>query len=129
MSKEPIRELTRKERQVMDVVYQSAPVTAAEIMENLPDKTSYSAVRAVLRVLVEKGYLRHRHEGVRYVYVPTVPREKARASALKHVVETFFGGSPGEAMVSLLDESAARLQSEDLDRLEALIQKARKGDR
>ena len=121
------RHLSRRERQIMDVVYQRGQAGAAEVLAALPDPPSYSAVRALLRVLEEKGHLRHRREGPRYVFRPTVPREKARRSALARVVRTFFDGSTPAAAAALLDES--RLSPADLDRLQALIARARQEGR
>ena len=121
------RHLSRRERQIMDVVYQSGRVTAAEVLDALPDPPSYSAVRALLRVLEEKGHLRHRRDGARYVFLPTVPRETARRSALARVVRTFFGGSTEAAVAALIDQSS--LSDADLDRLQDLIDRARQEGR
>jgi predicted transcriptional regulator len=118
--------LSRRERQILDILYANGRATAAEIQAALPDPPSYSATRALLRVLEEKGHVRHAEEGQRYVYSPRVPRQKARASALKHLVETFFGGSPAEAAATLLDASASKLSEEDLARIEQLIQRAKR---
>lgn len=121
------RHLSRRERQIMDVVYQRGRVTAAEVLDALPDPPSYSAVRALLRVLEEKGHLRHRRDGARYVFLPTVPRETARRSALARVVRTFFGGSTQAAVAALIDQSS--LSDTDLDRLRDLIDRARQEGR
>jgi len=121
------RHLSRRERQIMDVVYQRGRVTAAEVLDALPDPPSYSAVRALLRVLEEKGHLRHRRDGARYVFLPTVPRETARRSALARVVQTFFGGSTQAAVAALIDQSS--LSDTDLDRLRDLIDRARQEGR
>lgn len=121
------RHLSRRERQIMDVVYQRGRVTAAEVLDALPDPPSYSAVRALLRVLEEKGHLRHRRDGARYVFLPTVPRETARRSALARVVRTFFGGSTEAAVAALIDQSS--LSDTDLDRLRDLIDRARQEGR
>ena len=121
------RHLSRRERQIMDVVYQHGRVTAAEVLDALPDPPSYSAVRALLRVLEEKGHLRHRRDGARYVFLPTVPRETARRSALARVVRTFFGGSTEAAVAALIDQSS--LSDTDLDRLRDLIDRARQEGR
>lgn len=126
MEKRPHVHLSRRERQIMDVLYQSGRATAAEVRERLPNGPSYSAVRALLRVLEEKGHVRHEQEELRYVYFPTVARERAKRSALKHLVETFFEGSAAQAAAALLDPSTARLSSKELDRLSKLIAKARK---
>ena len=121
------RHLSRRERQIMDVVYQRGQASAAEVLDALPDPPSYSTVRALLRVLDEKGHLRHRREGPRYMFRPTVPRETARRSALARVVRTFFDGSAQAAVATLLDESS--LSPADLDRLQALIDRARQEGR
>ena len=121
------RHLSRRERQIMDVVYQRGRVTAAEVLDALPDPPSYSAVRALLRVLEEKGHLRHRRDGARYVFLPTVPRETARRSALARVVRTFFGGSTEAAVAALIDQSS--LSDTDLDRMRDLIDRARQEGR
>src|SRR3954471_349842 len=102
MAKPVGKGLSRRERQIMDVVYRRGPATAAEVLEGLPDPPSYSAVRAMLRVLEEKGHLRHEEKGPRYVYLPTVPREEARQSALSQLVQTFFDGSTEQAVAALL---------------------------
>ena len=121
--------LSRRERQIMDVIYQRGQATAAEVLEGLPDPPSYSAVRAMLRVLEEKGHLRHEQQGPRYVFLPTVPREQARQSALKQLVQTFFDGSTEQAVAALLDQSARTLSDGELDRLARLIDQARKEGR
>jgi predicted transcriptional regulator len=113
----------------MDVLYRKGRATAAEIMAELPDPPGNSAIRAMLRVLEEKKHIRHEAEDLRYVYMPVVPRDKARKSALKHVVETFFDGSTEQAVATLLNVSAQDLKTEDFDRLSALIEKARKEGR
>ena len=119
----PIRELSRRERQIMDVLYRRSGATVAEVMEEMPDPPSYSAVRATLRVLEEKGQVRHHQEGPRYVYEPVVAREEARDAALSHLVRTFFGGSPERAMVALL-EMSDDLSESDLERLARRIEDA-----
>ncbi len=113
----------------MDVVYRLGQVTAQEVVDNLPDPPSYSAVRGLLRILEEKGHLRHRQDGPRYVYTPTVPREKARESALRQIVRTFFHDSPEEAVAALLDMSAAKLSDHELDRLAEVIERAKREGR
>ncbi len=118
-------QLTRRERQIMDIVYRRGHATAAEVLAELPDPPSYSAVRALLRILEEKGNLRHQQEGPRYVFLPTLARDKARRSALKQMVQTFFDGSAEQAVAALLDMSQPRLSQADLDRLVRLIGKAR----
>lgn len=120
----PHRDLTRRERQIMDIVYRFGRATAAEVQENLPEPPSYSAVRALLRVLEEKGHLEHEQEGPRYVYSPTVPREKARRSALKRVVRTFFDDSAEQAVATLLSMSTSDLTLEERTRLRELIEAA-----
>ena len=129
MAKPSPGNLSRRERQIMDIIYQQGQATAAEVMERLPDPPSYSAVRALLRVLEDKGHLRHEEQGPRYVYLPTLPRDKARSSALKQVVQTFFEGSTEQAVAALLGMSPAALSDEELDRLARLIDQARKEGR
>jgi predicted transcriptional regulator len=121
--------LSRRERQIMDVIYRRGRATAADVMQALPDPPGYSAVRALLRVLEAKGHVKHESRGSRYVFLPTVPREKARRSALKQLVQTFFDGSAEQAMVALLDLSASKLSDDELKRLSALIDQARKEGR
>jgi predicted transcriptional regulator len=121
--------LSRRERQIMDVIYRRGQATAAEVLEDLPDPPGYSAVRAMLRVLEEKGHLRHDQQGPRYVFLPTVPRDKARRSALKQLVQTFFEGSTEQTVAALLDLSASKLSDAELDRLSQLINQARKEGR
>lgn len=122
-------QLSRRERQIMEVIYSRERATAAEVRENLPDPPSYSAVRAMLRILEDKGHLRHISDGPRYVFSPTIPREKARETALKRIVQTFFGGSPENAVAALLDLDEAQLDPEALDRLAGIINDARKDGR
>ncbi len=121
--------LSRRERQIMDAIYRRGQATAAEILEDLPDPPSYSAVRAMLRVLEEKGHLRHDQQGPRYVFLPTVPRERASRSALKQLMRTFFEGSTEQTVAALLDLSASKLSDAELDRLSQLINQARKEGR
>jgi BlaI family transcriptional regulator, penicillinase repressor len=122
--------LGNRERQIMDVLYRLGQATAAEVMEALPDPPSYSAVRATLRILEDKGQVRHEEEGPRYVFRPAVARDRAKRTAVRHLVATFFGGSPEAAMATLLDESASKLSNTDYERLKKLIDQARtKGDR
>jgi len=118
--------LSRRERQIMDILFRRGRATAAEVMEELQGNPSYSTVRTQLRVLEEKGHVRHEEEGLRYVYVAAVPRHAARKSALKHLVETFFDGSAEKTVAALLGGEGARLTEEELDRIAGLIAKARK---
>jgi predicted transcriptional regulator len=113
----------------MDIIYGQGQATAAEVMERLPDPPGYSAVRAMLRLLEEKGYLKHEQDGMRYIYLPTLSREKARQSALKQLVQTFFDGSTEEAVAAILDMSRSKLSDSELARLSDLIEKARKEGR
>jgi BlaI family transcriptional regulator, penicillinase repressor len=126
MPKPEHRNLSRRERQIMDILYQRGRATASEIHQALPEAPTYSAVRAKLRVLEEKGHVRHERELLRYVYIPTLARETARRSALRHMIATFFDGSVEQAMAAMLDLSAARLSEEDLDRIAALIDEAKR---
>jgi predicted transcriptional regulator len=118
--------LSRRERQILDILYTRGRASAAEIQAALPDPPSYSAARALLRVLEDKGHVKHEEDGPRYMYLPRVPRDRARRSALKHLVETFFAGSQADAAAALLDPSASKLSPEDLDRMESLIARAKK---
>jgi predicted transcriptional regulator len=118
--------LTRRERQIIDVLYRLARATAAEIQAELPDAPSYSTIRTQLRVLEEKGHVRHVEEGLRYVYLPTVTRRAARRSALRHLVDTFYDGSGANVVAALLGGEADRLSEDELQRIEALIRAARK---
>jgi len=121
-----MKTLSRRERQILDVLYHRGKATAAEILAGLPDPPSYSAIRALLRILEEKGHVKHQQDGVRYVFLPVVSRKKASVEALRHLLETFFDGSAANAAEALVDGSAARLAPEELDRLEQLIAQARK---
>jgi BlaI family transcriptional regulator, penicillinase repressor len=118
--------LTRRERQIMDVLYRRGRATAAEVMEDLTGEPNYSTVRTQLRVLEDKGHVRHEEEGVRYIYAPAVPRHAARKSALKHLVETFFDGSVEQVVAAVLGGEAARLSEDDLKRIADMVNKARK---
>src|SRR5687767_7224646 len=118
--------LTRRERQIMDILFRRGRATAAEVMEELPGEPSYSTVRTQLRVLEEKGHVRHEEEGLRYIYIPVVARHTARKSALRHLVETFFDGSSEKAVAALLGGERSKLSDEQLDRIADLIAKARK---
>ena len=121
--------LSRRERQIMDVLYQRGKASAAEIHQALPDPPSYSAVRAKLRVLEDKGHVKHREEGLRYVYVPALAPERARRTALRHLVDTFFNGSVEQVVAALIDKSAVTVSKDELDRLSAMIEDARKEGR
>jgi len=121
--------LSRRERQIMDVLHTKGQATAAEVLAALPSPPGYSAVRALLRILEEKGHVRHRRVGARYVYVPRTSPELARRSALKRVVSTFFQGSVAQAMAALLETADAELSDTELSRLQQLIKKARKEGR
>jgi len=126
MSKAKPHSLTRRERQIMDVLYKLERATVGQVLAKLADKPSYSTVRAQLRVLEEKGHVRHEEHGLRYVYIPAVPRDVARRSALRHLVETFFEGSTERVVAALLGGEISRITSEELDRLSRLIAKSRK---
>ena len=121
-------QLSRRERQIMDVVYRLGQATAAEVLAELPEPPSYSAVRAMLRLLEEKGHVRHEQDGPRYVYLPTVNRDKARKSAMKHLVRTFFDGSTEDAVAALLQNDAG-ISDDELARLAKLIDGAKKEGR
>ncbi len=129
MPKQPPLNLSKRERQIMDVIYRRGRATAAEVVAEMADPPTYTTVRGLLRILEEKGHLRHEQDGPRYVFLPTVPRDKARRSALRRLVQTFFEGSTAQAVAALLDAPDARLTDEDLDRLSRLIDQARKEGR
>ena len=118
--------LSRRERQIMDILYQRGKASATDVREAMPDAPSYSAVRAMLRVLEEKGHVKHQAEGMKYVYVPTVARDKAKRSAVKHLLDTFFSNSPEQVVAALLDVSSTRLTREELDRMAQMIERAQK---
>jgi BlaI family transcriptional regulator, penicillinase repressor len=120
------RPFSRRERQIVDVLYERGEASAEEVLAALPDPPSYSAVRATLRILEEKGHVRHIERGLRYVYQPVVPAQSARRGAVEHVLRTFFRGNAEEAVAALLDASAASLSEEELDRLGQLIERAKK---
>lgn len=127
--KKPLRELSPRERQVMDALYRRDEATVSDILDELEDPPSYSAVRAVLRVLEEKGHVRHRQDGPRYVYRPTIAAEKARRNALSHLVRTFFDGSAERAAVALLEMSDTELPDEVVERLAERVERAKKEGR
>jgi len=122
-------QLSRRERQIMEVIYTHGRATAAEVRKNLPDPPSYSAVRAMLRILEGKGHLVHENDGPRYVFLPTTPREKAQETALRGIVQTFFGGSPENAVAALLDLEDETLDPEALERIAERIAEARREGR
>lgn len=121
--------LSRREREMMNIIFRQGKATATDVLEAMADPPSYSAVRATLRVLEQKGHLRHQHDGTRYVYTPTVNREKARISALDHLLTTFFEGSAASVVATLLEQSKAHMTPDELDRLSSLIDQARKEGR
>ena len=121
--------LSRRERECLDILYRRGEATVAEVQEAMPDPPSYSAVRATLNVLVDKGAAQHRQDGPRYVYLPAVPAGSARTAAVKHLVETFFGGSAEEAAVALLAMSDAKVSREAIEKITRGIQSARKEGR
>jgi BlaI family transcriptional regulator, penicillinase repressor len=118
--------LSRRERQIMDVLFRLGEATAAQVQEEMPAPPGYSAVRAHLRTLEEKGHIRHEAKDLRYVYMPTVRPGQARRSALRHLVDTFFGGSPEKLVAALLDGESAKLGPAELERLSAMIEEAKK---
>src|ERR1700690_3784891 len=122
----PAGGLSRRERQIMDILYQRGKASASDVREAMEAAPGYAAVRAMLRVLEEKGHAKHQAEGLKYVYVPVVAREKAKRSAVKHMLDTFFGGSPEQIVAALLDVSATRLTREELDRMSEMIEKAKR---
>jgi BlaI family penicillinase repressor len=121
--------LSRRERQIMDILYQRGKASTTDVREAMPDAPSYSAVRAMMRVLEEKGHVKHQAEGLKYVYVPVVTRDKAKRSAVKHLLDTFFSDSPEQVVAALLDVSSTRLTQDELDRMAQLIERAKKEGR
>ena len=126
MISQPHLDLSRRERQIIDILYANGRATAAEVQTLLPDPPSYSAVRAMLRILEDKGHVRHLQDGPRYLYMPTVARDNAKRSAMHHMLQTFFDGSAEQAISALLDDSSARLSDVALDGLARLIEPARR---
>ena len=118
--------LSRRERQIMDILYRSGKASASDVLSAMPDPPSYSAVRAMLRVLEEKGHIKHQEEGLKYVYAPVVAHDKAKRSAVKHVMETFFNGSAEQIVAALLDVSSTKLTRDELDRMAEMIEKAKR---
>jgi len=118
--------LSRRERQIMDILYKLERGAVAEVLGYLPGKPNYSTVRAQLRVLEEKGHVRHEEHGLRYIYVPVVPRAVARRSALRHLVETFFEGSAEKVVAALLGGEVSRISPEELDRIAEMVSQGRK---
>ncbi len=129
MKKIPLDQLSRRERQIMEVIYRAGPATATEVLQGLPDPPSNSAVRALLRILETKGHLRHVVDGTRYVFLPTLAPDRARRSAMQSLVNTFFEGSPEKAVAALLDVKRSELSEGDLDRISQLIENAREEGR
>lgn len=129
MSKNSLLQLSRRERQIMDIIYQHGEASVAEVLENMPDPPSYSAVRAMVRILEEKGHLKHRVDGTKFIFKPTLPTENAKRSVLSHLVQTYFDGSVEQVVAALLDSSSTELSEPELDRLSQLIQEARKEGR
>lgn len=118
--------LSRRERQILEILYQRGSASASDVREAMDDAPSYSAVRTLLTVLEQKGHVRHKAEGLKYVYEPTVGRDRARKSAVKHMMDTYFSGSPEQIVAALLDVSARNLSNEELDRMAQMIEKAKK---
>ncbi len=127
MRTNPLGQLGRRERQIMDVVFRLGRATAAEVQAELPNPPSYSAVRGMLRLLEEKGHLRHEQEGPRYVYRPTADPAQVSRGALRHVVRTFFDNSAASAMAAMLGDEGRSLSDQELSRLERLLEQARRG--
>jgi BlaI family penicillinase repressor len=129
MGNEKHLQLGRRERQIMDVIYRRGRASVTEVLAELPDPPTYSAVRGMLRLLEDKGYVRHEQEGLKYVYVPADDTRQVRANALKHMVKTFFGGSPEQAVAALLEMPDTRLSAKDKQYLSQLIKKAQEEGR
>jgi predicted transcriptional regulator len=118
--------LSRRERQIMEILYRRGKASVSDVKDGMEDAPGYSAVRAMMRVLEDKGHVRHQAEGLKYVYVPVVAREKAKRSALKQLLDTFFSDAPEQVVAAFLDVSSSRLTREELDRMSAMIENARK---
>ena len=127
MASESHQDLTRRERQIMDSIYRRGSATAADVLDDLPDPPGYSAVRAMLRKLQDKGHLTSAHDGPRYLYSPVVPRDEAQESALQRLVRTFFGGSPARAAAALLGMDREKITDDEMDELAGLIERNRRG--
>jgi predicted transcriptional regulator len=125
MTKRSYLNLSTRERQIMDILYRFGEASAAEVQANMPDPPSYSAVRATLRILEDKGHVQHQQDGPRYLFKPAVARDKAKRSAVKHLIRTFFDGSTEQAVATLLGDSSSKMSRDELDRLAKLIEKAR----
>jgi predicted transcriptional regulator len=125
----PHDKLSRRERQIMDIIYRLGSASVNDVLANLGDPPSYSAVRASMRILVEKGHLRHKQDGPRYIFMPTVPRKKAQLRALKGVLRNFFDNSSEQLVSTLLDDAGTKISEEELARLMKLIEKAKKEGR
>ena len=126
MTRQPHNNLSRRERQIIDILYAQGRGTAAEVQAALPEPPSYSAVRAMLRILEDKGHVTHQQDGPRYVYVPTLPREDAQESALQRMMSTFFDGSPSKAVAAILDMSEAELSDNEIEQMAKLVEQARR---
>ena len=127
MTQQPLQnQLSRRERQIMDVLYRLGEAGAAEVVDHLPDRPAYNSVRVTLGILERKGVVRHRREANRYLYTPTVPAEAMRESALRHLVRTFFRGSSSKAVLTLLDSPSTRLSPEELSELAAWVEAAKR---
>lgn len=124
-----IQQLSRREREMMNIIFEKGKATATEVMEAMAEPPSYSAVRATLRVLEQKGHLKHQHDGTRYVYLPTVNRERVRLSALDQLLTTFFDGSAANVVATLIERQKGNMSDEELDQLATMIEQARKEGR
>ena len=129
MARKTLDRLSRRERQIMEVIWSAGQATATEVLERLPDPPSYSSVRALLKILETKGHVRHVVDGTRYVFLPTVAPDRARRTAMQRLLETFFDGSPEKAVAALLDVSRRDLSDGELERMSRLIEQAREEGR
>jgi predicted transcriptional regulator len=129
VSQQETPDLSRRERQIMDFLFRVGRASAADVLAGIPDPPSYSAVRALLRILEDKGHVRHEEEGRAYIYSPTTRKEAARKSALQHLLRTFFDGSTEDAVAALLDLKGPRMSEEELERIERLVEQARREGR
>lgn len=126
MPKPNPQNLSRRERQIMDVIYNNGEATVAHVHQQMPDPPSYTTVRTLMRLLEEKGHLKHKQDGPRYIYMPTVPKTKAQTSALRQLMDTFFNNSPTQAVAALLDLESTTLSEDEIRELETLLEQAKK---
>ena len=126
MKKMPYLNLSRRESQIMDIIYRLGKASVADVLNEIPDPPGYNSIRVLLTILEKKGHLKHHKEGQKYIYSPVMVPDKAKESVMKHMLNTFFDGSPSKVMSTLLDMSASELSDKEIDQLSQMIAKARK---